>query len=103
MSNYRPVSHLSYLSKLIEKVIASQIVKHLDKNSMMEKFQSAYRQSHRTETALLHVFNDFTVNFDHDKGTLLALLYLSPALTLSVAQGLADSPNFLSSKNPRTF
>ena len=53
MSNYQTGSHLSYLSKIVEKVISSQIVKHLNKNIMMEKFQSAYRQSHSTETSLL--------------------------------------------------
>ena len=49
----KTISYLSYLSKYIEKVIASQIVKHLNKNSMMEKFESAHIQSHSTETALL--------------------------------------------------
>ena len=40
---------------------------------MMEKFQLAYKRSHSTETALLHVFNDLTVKFYHDGGTLLAV------------------------------
>ena len=46
---------------------------------MTEKFQSAYRPHHSTETALVRVFYDFTVNLDHSKGTCLALLDLSAA------------------------
>ena len=56
--NYRPVSNLSFLSKLIERIVCVQLVNHLDKNGLYEVFQSAYRQLHSTETALLRVQND---------------------------------------------
>ena len=60
----------------MKKVVATQIVKHIDKNNMMKIFQSAYRPHHSTETVLVRVFNDFTVNLDHGEGTCLALLDL---------------------------
>ena len=42
LKNYRPV-YLSFLSKLIEKVISSRILKHIPDNDLIDKFQSAYR------------------------------------------------------------
>ena len=56
--NYRPVSNLSFLSKLIEKVISSRILKHIADNELIDKFQFAYRCGHSTETALLRAYND---------------------------------------------
>ena len=58
LKNFRPVSNLTFLSKLIEKVIARRLFAHLQDNGIMEKFQSAYKTKHSTETALLRVYND---------------------------------------------
>ena len=55
LKNYRPISNLPFLSKLIKKVIAEQLVSHMQDNGMVEKFQSAYKANHSTETALLRV------------------------------------------------
>ena len=49
LKNYRP--NVSFLSKLIEKVISSRILKHITDNDLIYKFQSAYRCGHNTETA----------------------------------------------------
>ena len=51
LGNYRPVSNLSFLSKLIERVVASRLLKHLADNNLHESLQSAYRKNHSTETA----------------------------------------------------
>ena len=56
--NYRPVSNLSFVSKLIERIVCVQLVDHLKENDLYEIFQSTYRQLHSTETALLRVQND---------------------------------------------
>ena len=77
LNNFRPVSNLPYLSKLIEKVIAMRLVEHMRQNTIMEKLQSAYKAHHSTETALLRVYNDVMFNIDRDNGTLLVLLDLS--------------------------
>ena len=58
LKNYRPVSNLSFLSKVIEKVIASRIISHIENNAIIDKFQSAYKCGHSTETALLRVYSD---------------------------------------------
>ena len=51
LKNYRPVSNLSFLSKLIERIVCTQLVSHLKANGLYEIFQSAYREFHSTETA----------------------------------------------------
>ena len=55
LSNYRPVSNLPFISKLIERAVADQITSHLTMNRHWDPSQYAYRQFHSCETALLHV------------------------------------------------
>ena len=79
LKNYRPISNLSFLSKLIERIVRVQLVNHLDKNGLYEVFQSAYRQLHSTETALLRVQNDILQAVDSRGSAILVLLDLSAA------------------------
>ena len=79
LKNYRPVSNLPFLSKLLEKVVLEQLLKHLEANNLLEPFQSAYRQGHSTETALLRVVNDLLLAADSGKVSFLSLLDLSAA------------------------
>ncbi|XP_056022058.1 uncharacterized protein LOC130054953 [Ostrea edulis] len=80
--NYRPVSSLAYLSKLIEKVVAAQIQTYLSENNLLEPFQSAYPQGHSTETALLRVHNDVVRAIGEQKAVLLVQLDLSAAFDI---------------------
>ena len=79
MKNYRPVSNLNFLSKIIEKIISNRIRSHLDKNNLSNTNQSAYKPLHSTETALLKIHNDICMNMDGGKTTALVLLDLSAA------------------------
>ena len=79
LKNYRPVSNLPFLSKVIEKVIAKQLTAHMLKHDIFEEFQSAYKANHSTETTLLKVFNDIMLNLDSGSGTFFILLDLSAA------------------------
>ena len=58
LSNYRPVSNLPLLSKLLGRIVLKQFLQHLESYSLSEPFPSAYRKCHSTETALLRVVND---------------------------------------------
>lgn len=77
--NYRPVSNLAFVSKIIEKVVADRFASHLLENNMSEPMQSAYRQHHSTETALMRVSNDLLCALDDRKCAILVLLDLSAA------------------------
>ena len=79
LKNYRPVSNLSFLSKLIERIVCVQLIDHLKNNDLYEVFQSAYRQLHSTETALLRVQSDLLNAVDSHGGAILVLLDLSAA------------------------
>ena len=78
-NNLRPVSNLKYISKLVEGAAIQQILDHLNHNSLLPPNQSAYRQFHSTETALLRVKSDLLMAMDNQKITLLLLLDLSSA------------------------
>ena len=88
--NYRPVSNLSFISKLIERIICVQLVDHLKENDLYEIFQSACRQLHSTETALLRVQNDILQAVDSEGGAILILLDLSAAFDTIDHQKLLD-------------
>ena len=48
LKNYRPVLNLPFLSKLLEKIVLSQLTEHLNKNKLGYIFQSAYRHGDST-------------------------------------------------------
>ena len=90
MKNYRPVSNLNFVSKIIEKVIANRIRSHLEANHLSNQSQSAYKKFHSTETALLKVENDIILNMDKGKVTALTLLDLSAAFDTLDHRSITD-------------
>ena len=89
--NYRPVSNLNFVSKIIEKVIANRIRSHLERNDLSNQYQSAYKKLHSTETALLKVENDIILNMDEGRVTALTLLDLSAAFDHSSSTNLMST------------
>ena len=76
--NFRPVSNLAFITKLVETVVAKQL-HYLNCNNLFLLFQSAYRKNHSTETALLKIMNDILLNMNNQCVTLLIVLDLSAA------------------------
>ena len=79
LGNYRPVSNLSLLIKVVEKVLTSQIVEHMNTHELFNPYQSAYRSGHSTEMALLKITNDTELALDRSEGVLMVPLDLSVA------------------------
>ena len=75
--NYRPVSNLTFISKLIEGAVCDQLMDHAYKTGNLERLQSAYRSNHSTETALLKIKADILDNMDNQHVTGILLLDLS--------------------------
>jgi hypothetical protein len=74
LSNFRPVSNLSFLSKLIQRAVLMLLTEHLSKFSLLPVHQSAYRANHSTETALLYLFDDLLTTADQKDATCPLLL-----------------------------
>jgi hypothetical protein len=81
-SNYRPISNLHTVSKIIERLFLSRIVAHVEQSPCYNKLQSAYRRGHSTETALLRLTNDVYCGADKGHRTLLIQLDLSAAFDM---------------------
>ena len=79
LKNYRPVSDLPIVSRILEKVILHKLLSHLQENNLSNPFQSAYRAGHSTETILLRIVNDILSALDNDNIPVLLLLDLSAA------------------------
>jgi len=79
LKNYRPISNLTYLSKLLEKVVHKQLVDYASENNLFAKFQSGYRKFHSCETAVTKIHNDVLIMTDKQENVVLLLLDLSAA------------------------
>ena len=69
LCNYRPVSNLSFLSKVLEKAVLKQF----------PEYQSAYRQGFSCKTALVKLTNDILWAMEHQKVTAMMAIDLSAA------------------------
>ena len=79
VKNYRLVSNLTFVSKVVERLVSGRLVGYLQENNLMPVEQSAYRRNQSTETALLRVISDLLNSMDKQEVTLLGLLDLSAA------------------------
>ena len=89
-NSFSPISNLTFLSKIIERIATKQLILHADQNELFPARQSAYRRFHSTESAVLVVHNDIIRVIDEGHVVALALLDLSSAFDT------VDHPTLLS-------
>ena len=79
LNQYRPVSNLHFLWKIIEKIVVSRLEEHMYAHNLYDPLQSACKAKHATETEIVKLTNDIIGGMDEGKCTILALFDLSAA------------------------
>ncbi|KAK3513801.1 hypothetical protein QTP70_028874 [Hemibagrus guttatus] len=82
ISNYRPVSLLSFLSKILERIVCNQLSDYLMQNNLHDPNQSDFKAAHSTETALLAVTEKLHAARSAKLSSVLILLDLSAAFDI---------------------
>ena len=79
LKNYRPISNLLFLGKLIERVVGIRLDSHMERNNLHCNKQYGYKKNHSTELLLTKIVNDLLLACDKKIPTLLMFLDLSAA------------------------
>ena len=69
LKNYRPISNLSFLSKITEKAAQLQLQKCFNQQSLLPNHQSAYRKQYYMETTLQNMCDNILKNMENGKCT----------------------------------
>lgn len=79
LPSYRPISNLSFISKLVERVVSKRLNEHMTINNLHDDSQHGYKSNHSTETLLVRFLNDVLVAIDQNRGVVVLLIDLSSA------------------------
>ena len=77
--NYRPISNLPFISKLVDKCMLKQLIEHCENHKLLPDFQSAYRKIYSTETSLIRLTNNILWSMEKQHITSFAILDLLAA------------------------
>ena len=78
-SNFRPISILSCVSKILERVVQKQVLEFLHDNNSLSSVQSGFRPRHSTTTTLLKVTDDWLQSIDKKQYTGVVFVDLKKA------------------------
>ena len=74
MNNYRPISVISAVAKVFERIVYNQLSSYLSENNILSRYQSGFRSFHSTVTALLEATDNWAFNID--RGYVNAVVFL---------------------------
>ena len=77
IGNYRPVANISFISKVVERVVADQLQVYLDETNALDPFQLGFSPHDGTETALVALLDDLLREANRGETSLLVLLDIS--------------------------
>ena len=81
-NNYRPITVLPILSKLLKKHICDHLCDFLEENGLLHRFQSGFRKFHSTETALIRLVDQLLFDLDRNRTSGLVFIEYKKAFDL---------------------
>ena len=82
MINYRSVSNLCFLSKLVKCCLLIQLINCCNTNCLIPDFQSAYRENYSTETSLIRMCSNILWSMEKQQITMMVILDLLTAFDM---------------------
>ena len=79
INNYRPISILSPLNKIFEKILYSRLINYINKHNLLYKFQYGFRKKHSTEHALIELVDQIRLSMNNNQMTCGIFIDLSKA------------------------
>ena len=76
-NNFRPISVISHIAKMIERLVSKQVIKYLEDHAIISMDQSAYLKWHSTQTSLHRVIDDWLDQINDNSLTVTCLLDIS--------------------------
>ena len=102
LNNYRPISVISVIAKVFERIIYDQLYNFLTNEDIISNHQSGFRSLHSTVTALLEATDDWAFNIDRGNVNAVVFLDLKKAFdTVDLACVASVSVLFRSKERPR--
>ena len=93
--NFRPITNVPAISKIVEKVVCSQVEAYLSRNGLYSPEQHGFRHRHSTATALVSVNDSLLTAADRGDISILTLIDLSRAFDVVDHQTLLNQLQLL--------
>ena len=87
-TSYSPISLLSAIIKLFERLIEKHIRKHLEDNGFFRKYHSSFRKSKSTNDHLFRLSQTIMESFDRGEHVKAAFIYVKKAFDNVLHNGL---------------
>ena len=86
MSNYRPISVIGQIAKMVEQLVRSQLLSHLEEHVFISADQSAYLKGHSTQISLHRVIDDWLENINDSQTAGVCLLDISKCFDIIITK-----------------